>query len=157
MEKSCRQLVAEGVMTLLEEVPALETADGTFREPVLELNRRTPLGAEDELPSLIVLEAEENPLNDFSSEDAYDLFFIVQGTVKGEGALAVELCNHMRAQVIKALFADRTIGGRVRMLELSDTGDFLGVDVDSVEVEGFLLGFRVHYATVEGDPFTFAG
>jgi hypothetical protein len=66
----------------------------------------------------------------------------------------VEWVNTLRAEAIKALKADITLGGLARWLELTDAGDFLGAET-SAETEGALLAFTVHYATREGDPFTF--
>jgi len=153
MAKSCQQLVVEKALERLETIPAVETAEGAYQPVKVELNRRIPL-TEDDLPSIVLFKQPAVPLNDFSSEDAYDQPFVVQGAVKGSGAVAEEFANTLEAECIKALFTDRTLGGRVRMLELSDTGDFLGAEVPA-ETEGFMFGFRVHYATREGDPFTF--
>jgi hypothetical protein len=86
--------------------------------------------------------------------DVYELRLVVQIAARGSGAAAVEFVNALRAEAIKALKADVTLGGLARWLELADAGDFLGAET-SAETEGAMLAFTVHYATREGDPFTF--
>jgi len=157
MAKSCRQLVVEAAFAKLEAIPAVETAGGAFQTPKCELNRRTPLveeGDEPDLPFVGLFEADEIRLPDFSSMHLYELRLVVQIAVKGQGAAAVEFVNTLRAEVIKALETDYTLGGLARWLELTDAGDFLGAET-SAETEGALLAFLVHYATREGDPYTF--
>ena len=154
MAKSCRQQVVEAALAALGVIPIQETAGGAFKDVTVELNRRVPI-EEGDPPIVILFEGEETPLNDFSSEDAYELSFAVQAAVSGSGADAITFANSLRAEVMKALFADRTLGLPVRFLELADDGNWIGVDAPSAQTEGFLLGFRVGYATREGDPFTF--
>jgi hypothetical protein len=154
MTKSCRQQIAEAVLTALAAIPDQAVAGGGSKSVTIEANRRVPI-TDDVIPYIGLFEDTEIPANDFSSEDAYQLSFMVQGAVLGTGGDAVGRANALRAEVIKALFADRTLGIGVRFLELSDTGDWIGVDIDSAETEGFLFGFHVGYATREGDPFTF--
>jgi hypothetical protein len=154
MAKSCRQQVVEAVLGALAAIPMQEIEGGQYKAVTLEVNRRVAID-ESEPPILILFEGGETPLNDFSSEDAYELTFAVQAAVNGSGAIAVTFANNLRAEVEKALFADRTLGGVGRFLELHDGGDWIGVEIDSARTEGFMLGFRVGYATREGDPFTF--
>jgi hypothetical protein len=153
MAKPCRQLIVEAVLAKLTAIPVQETASGAYKDVNVELNRRVPL-EETDLPWVGLSEGDETPLNDFSSMDVYELRLVVQITAKGSGGAAVEYVNALRAEVIKALKADLTLGGLARWLELADAGDFLGAET-SAETEGALLAFTVHYATKEGDPFTF--
>ena len=154
MAKSCRQQIAEAVLAVLATVPDQEIEGGQSRAVTVELNRRVAI-EESDPPILILFEGDETPVNDFSSEDAYELSFAVQAAVNGSGIEAVAFANSLRADVLKALFGNRTLGGLVRFLEATDGGDWIGVDLDSSKTEGFLLAFRVGYATREGDPFTF--
>lgn len=154
MPKSCRQQITEAVLAALGAIPVQEIQGGEFKAITLELNRRVAI-EESDAPILILFEGDETPLNDFSSEDAYELAFAVQAAVNGSGSVAVAFANNLRAEVEKALFADRTLGGVARFLELNDGGDWIGVEIDSANTEGFMLAFRVGYATKEGDPFTF--
>ena len=153
MAKPCRQLIVEAVLAKLATIPVQETAGGAYKDVSVELNRRVPL-EETDLPWAGLFEGDETPRNDFSSMDVYELRLVVQIAAKGSGGAAVEYVNSLRAEVIKALKADITLGGLARWLELADAGDFLGAET-SAETEGALLAFTVHYATKEGDPFTF--
>ena len=153
MAKPCRQLIVEAALAKLDAIPVQETAGGAYKDVTVELNRRVPL-EETDLPWAGLFEGDEAPLNDFSSMDLYELRFVVQIAVKGSGPAAVEFVNALRAEAIKALKADLTVGGMARWLELTDAGDFLGAET-SAETEGALIAFTVHYATKEGDPFTF--
>jgi len=157
--KSCRQQVVERAFERLSTIPAVETADGGFKTPKFELNRRTPLVNDDgtdsnDIPFAGMFEGSEIRLHDFSGLHLYELTLFVQLAAKGEGAAAVEYVNTLRAEAIKALETDYTLGGLARWLELTDAGDFIGAET-SAETEGAMLAFLVHYATKEGDPFTF--
>lgn len=149
MADSCREQIACAVETLLTAMA--DTIDVT---PKVERNRRDPLQDAD-LPSLILFEGQELPLNDFSNEDSYRLSLIVQGSFAGHGADAAKAANNLRASIIKALIADVSLGGLTRNLEIVDAGDWIGTAAESDDTEGFMLQADVTYATVEGDPFTF--
>jgi len=151
--KPCRQLVVEAVLALVETIAAQEQMGGVVKAVTVELNRRTALEERD-LPSAILYEADEIPLNDFSTMDLYELGLVVQVAALGSGGVAVEFVNSMRAEVIKALKSDISLGGLVRWLELRDAGDFIAAEIPA-QAEGALLSFLVHYATREGDPYTF--
>jgi len=138
---------------LLESIGVQESTSGEFRAVKVELNRRAPL-EENDLPSAVLFEAAEIPLNDFSSMDLYEFGLVVQIAQKGSGIAAVEFCNTFRADVVKLLKSDISLGGLVRWLELTDAGDFIGAELPA-QAEGSLLAFLVHYATREGDPYTF--
>jgi hypothetical protein len=153
MTKPCRQTIVEAALAKLATIPVQETASGAYKEVTVELNRRVPL-EETDLPWAGLFEGDETPLNDFSSMDVYELRLVVQIAARGSGAAAVEFVNALRAESIKALKADITLGGLARWLELSDAGDFLGAET-SAETEGAMLAFTVHYATREGNPFAF--
>lgn len=151
--KSCRQQIVERALSVVETVAAQEQMGGVVKAVTVELNRRVALEERD-LPSLILFESEEIPLNDFSTMDLYELGLVVQIAALGSGALAVEFVNSMRAEAVRALKADWTLGGIVRWLEVRDAGDFIGAEIPA-QAEGALLAFVVHYATREGDPYTF--
>ena len=153
MAKPCRQLIVEAALATLATIPVQEIGSGAYKDVTVELNRRVPL-EETDLPWAGLFEGDETPLNDFSSMDLYELRLVVQIAVKGSGPAAIEFVNSIRAEAIKALKADITLGGLACWLELADAGDFLGAET-SAETEGALLAFTVHYATREGDPFTF--
>jgi hypothetical protein len=153
MTKPCRQIIVEAALATLATIPVQETASGAYKEVTVEPNRRVPL-EETDLPSVGLFEGDETTLNDFSSIDVYELRLLVQIAARGSGAAAVEFVNALRAEAIKALKTDITLGGLARWLELTDAGDFLGAEA-SAETEGALLAFTIHYATREGDPFTF--
>jgi len=152
MADPCRQQVVDAAKGRLLTVPALETA-GAYKSPNVESNRIEPLDEED-LPSLVLFEGDERVIELFTAEDTYDFSFAVQGAVKGTDDAAKAAANVLRANVLAALLADRTLGGKVRMLEAIAPGDFIGVDY-KVDATGFLLAFHAQYATREGDPYTF--
>jgi hypothetical protein len=160
MVKSCRQQIVEAAFAIVQTIPAQETAGGAYSDVKFFLNRRTPLvsdddaGAPADVPAAILFEGGETPLNDFSSLDLYELTLVLQLAAKGAGEEAVAWVNNLRADAIKVLKADLTLGGLVRWLEITDPGDFIGAET-AAETEGALLAFTVHYATKEGDPFTF--
>jgi len=154
MADTCRQRIVNVILARLGTVPPLECVDGAPRSVNTELNRRATLGEAD-LPSQILFEGVETSPNIFSGEDDYIFPLFVQGAVQGTGAEATLVANRLRGEAMKALLVDRSLGGLVRVLEVTEPGDFVGVDV-SVDAEGFLIGLRVEYATREGDPFTFA-
>lgn len=154
MPKSCRQRVVEAAFAKLQAVPAQETLAG-YSSVKTELNRRAPL-EETELPFNGMFEGPETPLNDFIGLDLYALTLFVQIAVLGSGETAFAFANSLRADTIKVLKSDFTLGGLARLLELSEEPEnFVGVDV-AADSEGAILAFTVHYATNEGDPFTFA-
>jgi len=142
MPTSCRQQVVEAALVVLSTISV-----------TVELNRRVPLAA-DEIPRVLLFEGDEIPLNDFSSMDVYELPFAVQAAVAGSGADAAGAANALRAEIQQKLAADRGLGGKVRTLEFTDAGDWIGVETP-VDVEGFVFGFKVQYATRVDDPFTF--
>jgi hypothetical protein len=154
MAKSCRQQIVEAVLAALQSLDTQPSAGGEVKGVIVELNRRTAIDVDD-LPALLIYEGSEQPINDFSSEDAYDLPLLLQGIVAGAGADAVSFANNLRATAMKALMADLSLGGLARNLQFTGTGDLAGADIVAVEVESFELSFTVSYATKEGDPFTF--
>lgn len=154
MAKSCRQQIAEAVVAALQSLDLQPTPSGQAKGVTVELNRRAPVEVDD-LPALLIYEGSELPLNDFSSEDAYDLPLLLQGIIGGTGADATGIANNLRATAMKALMADLSLGGLARNLQFTGTGDLVGADIAVVEVESFELAFTVSYATKEGDPFAF--
>lgn len=154
MAKPCRQQIVEAVLAALQSLDLQPAPGGEVKPVTAELNRRVAVEADD-LPALLLYEGSELPLNDFSSEDAYDLPLLLQGIVAGTAADAVEFANNLRATAMKALMADLSLGGLARNLQFTGTGDLAGADIAAVEVESFELAFTVSYATKEGDPFTF--
>jgi hypothetical protein len=150
MADACREQIVAAVAALLETAAA-----ALATHPKVERNRRDPLDDAD-LPGLILFEGQEIPLNDFSSEDAYRLSLLVQCALKGSAAAAAAAANNLRAAIMKGLLADVSLGGLVRNLEIVDAGDWIGTPTLSDDTEGFMLQADITYATVEGDPFTFA-
>lgn len=154
MAKSCRQQIVDAVLAALQSLDLQPTPSGQVKGVTVELNRRVAVEVDD-LPALLIYEGSELPINDFSSEDAYDLPLLLQGIFGGTGAGAVEIANSLRATVMKALMVDLSLGGLARNLQFTGTGDLAGADIAAVEVESFELAFTVSYATKEGDPFAF--
>lgn len=154
MAKSCRQQIVEALVAALQSLDLQPTASGEVKPVTVELNRRVAVEPGD-LPVLLLYEGSELPINDFSSEDAYDLPMLLQGIIGGAAAGAVEFANNLRATAMKALMADLSLGGLSRNLQFTGTGDLVGADIAAVEVESFELGFTISYATKEGDPFAF--
>lgn len=144
MADSCREQIVCAALKSLK----------TIDDITVERNRRDAL-TDEELPSLILFEGPELPLNDFSSEDSYRLSLLVQGSFKGKPADVARDANNMRAMIIKTMMADVSLGGLARNLEISDPGDWIGTPTESDDTEGFVLQFDVTYATKEFDPFTF--
>lgn len=133
-------------------VAALSAIDGV----TVERNRRVPISDAEvaDKAFLAPFEGDEQDVTEYTGEDAYALPLIVQGAVKGSGPAAATAANNLRGKVIRALFADRTLGGKCRDLVLDNNGEPIGLPVDSSEIEGFIAAFIVSYATKEGDPFT---
>lgn len=144
MTDPCREQVAKQVKTLLESITGLTAAR----------NRRTAISEKD-MPIAVLFEGDEEDNTSFTGENAYVLPLLIQVAVNLSGEKAAAACNNWRAALTKAFLADRTLGGLVRDLNIVDPGDWIGVDVDADDAEGFLFGLRVQYATLEGDPFTF--
>jgi hypothetical protein len=145
----CRELVAAKVLTVLQAIAGIS----------FERNRRAALGDDDFKGGDargVLFEEDEEPSDNFTGEDAFDLPFAAQVAFKLSGEDAATLANTWRAQLQKTLLADRTLGGLARDLQIVAPGDWVGADIESDHVEGFVLAFNVRYATVEGDPFTFS-
>lgn len=145
MSDPCREQIAVAVLSVMTAITALPS----------ERNRKIAL-ATDELPRQILFEGDETPFDLFAGQDGYQLPLLIQVAVAKSGAAGATDCNSWRAQLQKKLLADRTLGGLAMNLEITEPGDWIGVDIDSDDVEGFMLSLTVTYATVEGDPFTFA-
>lgn len=147
MPNSCREQAVQAVLALLQSVSGI-----TF-----ERNRRTAIGS-DELKIAdrgVLFEGDEEQNDSFAGEDAFNLPLLVQFAAGKSGADGAAHCNAQRAAIQRALLANRTLGGLVRDLQITAPGEWLGVDIDSDDFEGFMLTILVRYATVEGDPFTF--
>jgi hypothetical protein len=142
----CREQVAVNAKAALTAISGL----------TVERNRRDPIHAEDDLNRAILFEGDEMPENVFCGQDGYRLPFLVQVALPGSGEEAATAANVLRAKIVKGLCADRTLGGKTSDLQIIEPGDWIGVDVDVDNYEGFFLAFEVRYATVEGDPFTFS-
>jgi hypothetical protein len=147
----CREQIAAKLKDVLMAVTSLPGLTGL----TLERNRKTTLAGAD-LDSLIQFEGDELTSVVFTGEDSYELPLMLQATFAANGESAATRSNFLRATLIKALLADRTLGGLARDILITDPGNWVGVDCDSDDVEGFMLGLLVKYATVEGDPFTFS-
>jgi hypothetical protein len=141
----CREQIVVAVQGVMAGITTLPS----------ERNRKVALTS-DELPRQILFEDDETPFDLFAGQDGYQLPLLIQVAVAKSGAAGATDCNSWRAQMQKKFLADRTLGGLAMNLEITEPGDWIGVDVDSEDFEGFILSLTVTYATVEGDPFTFA-
>lgn len=143
----CREQVVAAYLAVLQTVTGLSKFDR---------NRKVAITAK-ELPMGILFEGDEQPNDTFSGEDAFDLPLVAQIALEHAGAEGATACNLARANLTKAVLADRTLGGVCRDLIITDPGDWIGVDIDAEdETEGFMFAVQIRYATVEGDPFTFS-
>lgn len=151
---SCQERIADAMFSAMEGVASQYGKNFASKQVKVERNRFDAL-AEDELPSLILYESDPIPSEDFSSEDGYTAPFTIQGAVEGKGEDARTRGNALRAELLTVLFADRTLGGLARYLELTPSGDVLAAETPAAETQGFLIGVNVGYATKESDPYTF--
>lgn len=154
----CRERVVLAALSVLQSVIELPC----------ERNRKVSLqapvdGQGGDLPRSIIYEGNEIPSDHFSGQDAFDLTLLVQVALNKSGADGASESNLMRAKLQRAFLADRTLDGVAQNLEIVEPGDWIGVGIEmaggessSDDFEGFILSLTVTYATVEGDPFTFA-
>jgi hypothetical protein len=148
MPTACCERIAAGVQAALQTISTISGLQ-------VERNRRDPL-KEDELPRLLLFEIDEVDDTLYVGEDGYAKRFGIQGAISGTAAGAAQSANALRAEVIRALKADVSLGGLARDLVLDDTGAWIGIDAASdTPMEGFQLTAAVRYATVFGDPYTF--
>lgn len=151
MTLSCREQLVAAIFAIVEAATDLPA----------ERNRKVALqGPEDEgggdLPRAILFEGDEVETDAFTGEDAFELPLLIQVAIDQVGAGAATTCNDIRARLRQALMADRTVGGLARDLVVTDPGNWIGVDVEAENFEGFMLGLTARYATAENDPFTFS-
>lgn len=117
---------------------------------VVERDRTVPL-AGPELPRLVVYEGDEKLWPGFTGEDAFDLQVDVEGYAASAGLAA------LRASADAAIFADRTLGGLARDVELASEAAPQRLEMDqAAPAKGFVRSYQITYATREGDPYTFA-
>jgi len=124
----------------------------------VQRNRRTPVTDDDVATNalLLLFKGPQAETNDFTGQDGYQLTLLIQAAVKGSGESAEAAANDLRAKIAAAMFADRTLNGLASDVQPGDADDWIGIGIDSSEIEGFMLAFTVTYATKEGDPYTFA-
>jgi hypothetical protein len=146
MTDTVRETIVQAVKAVLQGIAGAN----------VERNRRVAISDADvaDKPLLVLFEGDEQDITEYSGEDAYALSLFVQAAVKGSGDTAATAANNLRGQIIRALFADRTLGGTCRDLAIDAGGEPIGIAVDSDEIEGFIAAFTITYATKEGDPFT---
>jgi hypothetical protein len=132
------------LMAALQQISGIKTAR----------NRRVALEVAD-LPMAILFEGDENPNDTFTRAKTPSISnWRSSFPSTSDGADGATL--QCLARQDPAAAAVRSHLGRPgRDLQITSPGDFIGVDVNAEEQEGFLLGVLVRYATIEGDPFTF--
>lgn len=143
MPTPCREQVVAAIKTALDGITGIVglTVERDRDEHVEEAD----------LPKLALFEGDESLAPDFSGEDGFEL----QVDIEGYAALA-DLAV-LRASVDAAIFADRTLGGLARDIDVAAEAGPQRLDMDSAApTKSFVRSYRVLYATVEGDPFTFA-
>lgn len=123
----------------------------------IERDRSDDIAAAD-MPRLVVFEGGEEDATAFSGEQAFDLQIDVEGYVDGATmAAANAAAATLRAKMDAAMFADVTLGGLTRDLRLAEEAPPSRLDFISARpAKGVSRAYVVTYATVEGDPFTFA-
>lgn len=151
---SCAERISNALKTTLEKLADQYGEKFEIAKVNVERNRRVALDDAD-LPILVLFEGEAIPSENFSSEDGYDFPFAVQAAIQGSGDDAASRANALRADLLSALYADRTLGGLARDLEVTGAGDWLGCDPPASDIEGFMLALTVTYATRESDPYFF--
>jgi hypothetical protein len=129
---------------------ALETALLGIGGPSVE--RDTALPMKVPARGLIVLRDNGDvPRADFTGADQYDLNVAVE--ILHDSADGTTTMDQLRTQVVKALMADRTVGGYAVDLHQGPASE-----LDPLHVEGAApwsavsLAFTILYWTAEGDP-----
>ncbi len=150
MTTPCREQIAVAVKAVLAGITGVTGL-------AVERDRVSALEADD-LPRLILYEAEEAGESAFTGEDGYLLSVDIEGFAGGaaEDAAASALAT-LRAKVDQAMLADQTLGGLIRTMSLGEEPEDSRLELaSSAPAKWFTRSFVLEYATAEGDPFTFA-
>ena len=143
MAPPCREQIVAALSTRLAQIAGIAGL-------IVERDRTVPITG-PEMPRLVLYEGNEAPAPDFTGEDGFELQLDVEGYAASAGVAA------LRAATDAAIFADRTLGGLARDVELANEAAPQRLDMDqAAAAKGFVRSYRVLYATREGDPFTFA-
>lgn len=150
MADTVRELVVQAALARLQAIPGIAGLT-VAREP----SARDAL-VQDDLPLVLLFEAGESDVTEFSGEQAYSLGLIVMGAVTAAtDAAAATALNELRGRVDQAILADVTLGGAARFAALDPEAEGQEPVIDgTLPCRAFLRGFTVEYATREGDPFT---
>lgn len=148
MTASCHEQILQAVEALLGALPGI-----TF-----DPEREAPVPASS-LPFLTTYDEGDTPQDDFAGERGATLQLTIEGVAAGATRAAARLAaDAVRTAVLSALWADVTLGGRLRDMRLRDEPPRPSLDpeVPEDEVSGFVLPLEFEYATTETDPTTFA-
>lgn len=143
MVATCREQIVAAVVARLEAITGVPGL-------AVERDREQPITAA-ELPRLIVYEGDEQLAAEFSGEDGFELQIDVEGY-----AAAANLAE-LRGRLDVAVLSDRTLSGLARDVDIASEAAPQRLDMDqAAPAKGFARSYRILYATIEGDPFTFA-
>lgn len=139
-------------------VAAIKTAlDGISAIAGLTAEReREEMVETDEIPFLALYELEVTPQEEFAGEDGWSLAVQIEGLAQGATRVAArQAAAELRAEVVKAVLADRTLGGLAR--DVLSSNELAPAQLDykvADTVAEFAVAFDVLFATAEGNPFS---
>jgi hypothetical protein len=141
----CREEIVLAVLARLDQITAVAGLHSGR-------NRVEPF-EEHELPWSNLVEGDEERFAIFTGQDDYELILTVEHFARTLAELA-----RMRATVDMALTDDFTLGGLVQQIETAGEADPSPLAFEHVAAGHVASSrnYRVRYATLENDPFTFA-
>lgn len=151
MAGSCRERIVQAIETALGGIAGIAGL-------TVERDRADPV-EEADLDRLVIYEGGEGQSEEgFLGEDLFDLTVDIEGYAGGDTvSAAAAAAAGLRGEVDQALRANPPLGGLARDLRLAEEPPPLRLEnVSARPAKGFVRSFVVTYATVEGDPFTFA-
>lgn len=154
---ACRERILDAIVARLEAITGVAGL-------AVERDREEPIET-GEMPRLVVVELGETMQPDLTGEDGWTLTVAVSGYVRGtvgandkaRAKAAAAAAGDLRARVQAALLGEPTLGGLVRDLRPAEEAECFPLLIDCADpAKAFAVPFEADYATVEGDPFTFA-
>lgn len=155
MTDPCRERVVAAIATRLAAIAGI-TGLAVERDRAADLSVDT-----SEMPRLLLHEGTETLQDDFTGEDCWTLVVAVSGYVKGTTAAAAATAAALLQAKVRAALGtaqDYTLGGLARDLRPDAEVEPVALQMEGADpAKSFALAYAVDYATVEGDPMTFAG
>lgn len=152
MPLDCHEQIVLAVIERLETITAIADLTVDRDRGVDEMP------TSDELPLLVVYDSDTQPQDDMTGERGYTRTIDIIGYAAGDDrAAAAAAVSALRGEVDRVLFADVTLGGKSRDLQLlaEPSPDVLGLAAATPH-KSFVRAVAADYATLEDDPYTFA-